>query len=72
MPCATPWTRATPPASKRDPALFPHEKKTGLILFAGRISDPGVEATEEDGPVAPSFEGMPFHGGFGMPPFRQR
>ena len=40
------------------------DNKTGLILFAGRINDPGVEATEEDGPVAPSFEGMPF----GLPP----
>jgi len=39
------------------------DNKTGLILFAGRINDPGVEATEEDGPVTPSFEGMPF----GMP-----
>ena len=40
------------------------DNRTGLILFAGRINDPGVEATEEDGPVAPSFEGMPF----GLPP----
>ena len=40
------------------------DNQTGLILFAGRINDPGVEATEEDGPVTPSF-GMPF----GMPPF---
>ncbi|MBQ7731352.1 MAG: serpin family protein [Lentisphaeria bacterium] len=37
------------------------DNKTGLILFAGRINDPGVEATEADGPVTPSF-GMP-----GMP-----
>ena len=31
------------------------DNQTGLILFAGRINDPGVEATEEDGPVMPSF-----------------
>ncbi len=47
------------------------DNQTGLILFAGRINDPGVEATEADGPVTPSFEGMPFPG-FGMPPFQQR
>ncbi len=49
------------------------DNKTGLILFAGRINDPGVEATEADGPVTPSFglPGMPFPG-FGMPPFQQR
>ena len=48
------------------------DNKTGLILFAGRINDPGVEATAEDGPVAPSFESMPFPGGgFGMPPMQR-
>ena len=31
---------------------------TGLILFMGRINDPGVEATAEDGPAMPSF-GLP-------------
>ena len=40
------------------------DNKTGLILFAGRINDPGVYATEEDGPVMPSFDngapGIPF------------
>ncbi len=54
------------------------DNQTGLILFAGRINDPGVYATEADGPVTPSFEGMPFgmpfgmqqgpNGGFGLPP----
>ena len=47
------------------------DNQTGLILFAGRINDPGVYATEADGPVTPSFEGMQFPGGFGMPPFQQ-
>jgi serpin B len=47
------------------------DNQTGLILFAGRINDPGMYATEADGPVTPSFEGMPFPG-FGMPPFQQR
>ena len=46
------------------------DNQTGLILFAGRINDPGVEATEADGPVTPSFEGMPFPG-FGMPPMQR-
>ena len=44
------------------------DNQTGLILFAGRINDPGVEATEADGPVTPSFEGMPFGMPFGMQP----
>lgn len=48
------------------------DNQTGLILFAGRINDPGVEATEADGPVMPSLEGMPFGMPFGMPPFQQR
>ena len=48
------------------------DNQTGLILFAGRINDPGVYATEADGPVTPSFEGMQFPGGSGMPPFQQR
>ena len=34
---------------------------TGLILFMGRINDPGVEATAEDGPAMPSF-GLPPNG----------
>ncbi len=42
------------------------DNQTGLILFAGRINDPGVEATEADGPVMPSFEGMPFGMPFGF------
>ncbi|MBP5585832.1 MAG: serpin family protein [Lentisphaeria bacterium] len=42
------------------------DNQTGLILFAGRINDPGVEATEADGPVTPSFEGMPFGMPFGF------
>jgi serpin B len=46
------------------------DNQTGLILFAGRINDPGVYATEADGPVTPSFEGMPFPG-FGMPPMQR-
>ncbi len=44
------------------------DNQTGLILFAGRINDPGVEATEADGPVTPSFDGMPFGMPFGMQP----
>ena len=50
------------------------DNQTGLILFAGRINDPGVEATEADGPVTPSFEGMPFGMPgmpFGMPPMQR-
>ena len=34
---------------------------TGLILFMGRINDPGVEATAEDGPAMPAF-GLPPNG----------
>jgi len=34
---------------------------TGLILFMGRINDPGVEASAEDGPAIPSF-GLPPNG----------
>ena len=48
------------------------DNQTGLILFAGRINDPGVEATEADGPVMPSFNGMPFPNGFDSSPFQQR
>ena len=33
---------------------------TGLILFMGRINDPGVEASAEDGQAALPFGNMPF------------
>ena len=40
---------------------------TGLILFMGRINDPGVEASAEDGPAMPSF-GLPPNGPGGAAP----